>query len=136
MAEKWLVLKFGGTSVAGRPQWESIASLARARQANGYRVVLVCSAVAGVTNRLTSLAKQPDSKFELSEMLGIHRSLSDSLNVDSDEWLPQAEELLHKCLSRLTVNPGPSSTAGLLAMGEWLSTKIGVCFLQQSLDVG
>ena len=136
MAKKWLVLKFGGTSVAGRTQWESIASLARARQANGYRVVLVCSAVAGVTNRLTSLAQQPDSKSQLSEMLGIHRSLSESLNVDLDEWLPQAEELIHKCLSRLIVNPGPSSTAGLLAMGEWLSTKIGVCFLQQSLDVG
>ena len=31
--------------------------------------------------------------------------------------------------------PGPSSLAGLLAMGEWLSTRIGVCFLQKSLDI-
>ena len=46
----WVVLKFGGTSVAGRAQWDIIAGLARERQADGFRVLLVCSAIAGVTN--------------------------------------------------------------------------------------
>jgi diaminopimelate decarboxylase/aspartate kinase len=59
MQSQWIVMKFGGTSVAGRSQWETIASLVRARQAEGWRVLLVCSAVAGVTNRLMALADDP-----------------------------------------------------------------------------
>ncbi len=62
MAEKWLVLKFGGTSVAGAQQWETIASIVRARRSGGYRVLLVCSAVSGVTNLLSALAEQPESE--------------------------------------------------------------------------
>ena len=41
MTDKWLVLKFGGTSVSGAKQWETIESLARQRLDQGYRVVLV-----------------------------------------------------------------------------------------------
>ena len=55
MTESWLVLKFGGTSVSGRQQWETIASLAKHRLDGGYRVLLVCSAVSGVTNALQAL---------------------------------------------------------------------------------
>ena len=136
MSEKWLVLKFGGTSVAGKRQWETIASLARARQDDGYRILLVCSAVAGVTNLLTALANHPDSKSRLSDLLDLHRSLSTELEVDFDQWLPEAEQGLRKSLERIGTNPGPSSTAGLLAFGEWLSTRIGAGFLRQNLDVG
>ncbi len=135
MAEKWLVLKFGGSSVAGKPQWQNIAELAQARQADGYRVLLVCSALAGVTNHLTTLSGQPQSKDLLTELLDTHRRLSESLGVDSDEWLPAAETLLEKSLARCVKHPGPSSSAELLAMGEWMSTRIGVCFLQRNLDV-
>ena len=94
MAEKWLVLKFGGTSVAGKPQWDSIAALAKARLAEGYRVVLVCSAVAGVTNQLSALGEQPGSKPLLQELLNIHQALSDALGVDIDDWLAAAEDLM------------------------------------------
>ena len=41
MQAHWIVMKFGGTSVAGRQQWDTIASLARERQAEGWRVLLV-----------------------------------------------------------------------------------------------
>jgi len=136
MAENWLVLKFGGTSVAGRSQWETIASLAQARQADGYRVLLVCSAVAGVTNRLMALTEQPHSKSIQAELLDLHRVLSEELNVNEKHWLQQAKLLMRERLDRLVSNPGPASNAGLLAMGEWLSTQIGVRFLQQSLNVG
>jgi diaminopimelate decarboxylase/aspartate kinase len=134
MAETWSVLKFGGTSVAARPQWETIASLARARQADGGRVVLVCSAVAGMTNRLAALAENPGSVSDVAEILARHRDLSEELEVDSRHWLPQAETMLRERLGRLVREPGPESTASLVAMGEWLSTRIGVYFLQQNLD--
>jgi len=50
-----VVLKFGGTSVSTRGRWETIGQVAAARRAEGHTVVLVCSAMAGVTNRLEEL---------------------------------------------------------------------------------
>lgn len=134
MADNWIVLKFGGTSVAGRSQWETIASLAKARRAEGFRVLLVCSAVAGVTDQLNALAYKPDSITRLEELLDIHRILGRELEVDERSWLPESRPLLEKCLQDLSHEPGPQFRAALLAMGEWLSTKIGCSFLRQHLD--
>jgi len=117
-------------------QWETIASLASARLNDGYRVLLVCSAVAGVTNRLHALAEDPRSKSRLNEILDIHRSLSTELGLDFDHWLPEAGQGIRQCLDRIAEDPSPSATAGLLAFGEWLSTRIGAGFLRQHLNVG
>ena len=128
-------MKFGGTSVAGRPQWDTIVSLARARHAEGCRVLLVCSAVAGVTNRLTALAERPDSAAAVQELIDLHRDLAADLGVEEGTWLPRALTLLQESLDGLARDPGPAARAGLLAVGEWLSTQLGVRFLrQQGLD--
>ena len=82
MSEKWIVLKFGGTSVAGRKQWDTIASIAQARQAEGFRVLLVCSAIAGVTDQLNALAYKPDSSRRRAELLDVHIKLGRELGVD------------------------------------------------------
>lgn len=79
MAEKWLGLKFGGTSVTARQQWETIASIVRARRSDGYRVLLVCSAVSGVTNLLESRSEQVESETPVAEILQIHCVLADQL---------------------------------------------------------
>ena len=128
------MLKFGGTSVAGRPQWEVIASLAKARQSEGFQVLLVCSAVAGVTNLLNRMACKPDSTDRLEELLEIHRKLGHELGVDEQNWLSESRRQLQGCLQNLSQEPGPQFRAALLAMGEWMSTKIGCCFLSQHLD--
>jgi diaminopimelate decarboxylase/aspartate kinase len=135
VADKWIVLKFGGTSVAGRPQWEKIASLASQRRSDGYRVLLVCSAVAGVTNRLAALATQPAAADALEELLNTHRALGRDLEVDESAWLPEARRNFQACLEVLQKEPGPGSQAALLAMGEWLSTRIGYQFLRATIDV-
>ena len=87
MSDKWLVLKFGGTSVAGRPQWEAISWLIRARRESGYRVLLVCSAVAGVTDLLTALAEHPESTELRNSLLESHITLGRELGVDKSTWL-------------------------------------------------
>ena len=51
----WVVLKFGGTSVATVDRWRTIQQLAAARRAEGARVVVVVSALAGVTDALRAL---------------------------------------------------------------------------------
>jgi len=136
MQSQWIVMKFGGTSVAGLPQWKHIASLARQRQAEGWRVLLVCSAVAGVTNRLTVLADDPSADAGLRELIDVHRSLGRELGVDERLWLARATTQLRECLDALLGEPGPPARAALLAAGEWLSTQIGSLFLRdQGLDV-
>lgn len=135
MQSDWVVLKFGGTSVAGRPQWDTIASLVNERRAAGSHVVLVCSAAAGVTDRLTALADDPEAGTVAEELIQRHRELGLALEVPDADWLPPAEALLQECLERLRRDPAPWARAELLALGEWLSTQLGTCFLQrQRLD--
>ena len=51
----WIVLKFGGTSVSSLKNWTSIARIASERHASGARVLIVHSAVSGITDRLERL---------------------------------------------------------------------------------
>jgi len=136
VSEKWIVLKFGGTSVAGRKQWDTIASIAQARQAEGFRVLLVCSAIAGVTDQLNALAYKPDSARRRAELLDVHIKLGRELGVDESNWLEEAGGELQRCLQNLAHDPGPMHRAALLALGEWMSTRIGCCFLQRQFDAG
>lgn len=131
MNDHWVVLKFGGTSVSGRPQWEVIARLLMDRLEQGHRVLLVCSAVAGVTNDLTALADEPGSEEKLTRLLDRHRQLATDLGVDEAGWLDQAETTLRRCVSVLTRGEDYRARAELLSVGEWLSTRIGAGFLQQ-----
>ncbi|MEP0547571.1 MAG: bifunctional aspartate kinase/diaminopimelate decarboxylase [Rhodothermales bacterium] len=54
----WAVLKFGGTSVATADGWRTIAAAARATAADGRRPLLVCSALAGVSDTLDRLLNE------------------------------------------------------------------------------
>ena len=94
MTEPWRILKFGGTSVSGKPQWETIASLARQRLDDGYRVLLVCSAVSGVTNALQALAdnaKHGDAANVLA-IIKRHSELTAELNIEADDLLIEAAD--------------------------------------------
>ena len=51
----WVVMKFGGTSVSTRENWETIAALTRARLDAGLKPVIVHSALGGVSNTLENI---------------------------------------------------------------------------------
>ena len=54
----WLVLKFGGTSVSKRERWDTIGRLAAERaDAESARVLVVVSALSGVTNELLAISQ-------------------------------------------------------------------------------
>ena len=53
----WVVLKFGGTSVSTRPRWENIRRIAAAHRARGRRVLIVVSALSGITDQLKAIAE-------------------------------------------------------------------------------
>jgi diaminopimelate decarboxylase/aspartate kinase len=50
----WVVLKFGGSSVATATHWKKIAQIVHER-AQHSRVLVVCSALTGVSDMLESL---------------------------------------------------------------------------------
>ncbi|MGH6819840.1 MAG: hypothetical protein ACREDU_03140, partial [Methylocella sp.] len=139
MTIRWAVLKFGGTSVSGRPQWEAIARLVRARWEQGWRVVLVCSAVTGVTDDLSALADEPASGTKAEAVLERHRRLAAELGVPETGWLCAAAKVIHRCRSALEEGTNDeekyAARAELLGQGEWLSTRIGGAFLKEFIPV-
>ena len=58
MSHQWIVLKFGGTSVSKRENWDNIANIIHRRQREGKRVFLVASALSGVSNLLESFCQK------------------------------------------------------------------------------
>ncbi|WP_157723062.1 hypothetical protein, partial [Stenotrophomonas pictorum] len=73
-ADRWIVLKFGGTSVSRRHRWNTIGELAkkRAEETSG-RVLVVVSALSGVTNELTAIADgAADSRQRVAALVTRH----------------------------------------------------------------
>ena len=56
-SQRWVVLKFGGTSVSRRNRWDTIGRIAAKRMVGDEaRVLVVVSALSGVTNELQAIA--------------------------------------------------------------------------------
>jgi diaminopimelate decarboxylase/aspartate kinase len=129
-----VVLKFGGTSVASSAQWRVITGLARERRQQGYHVLLVCSAVAGVTNGLQRLADSESGSAQASEaLLERHRQLAEQLDIDAGDLLQEGPALLDAALALAS---GPPRTAQILGLGEWFSTRLGARYLADHVEAG
>lgn len=144
MRGPWVVLKFGGTSVAAAEHWDTIAAEARARHDAGRRVLLVCSALSGVTNRLERALAEAcggDGGEELLAIREAHRALARAGGVAEDgpagagAVAPAAVEALWDELERwlsgvrLTGEASPRLAAKVLALGELASTRLGAALL-------
>ncbi|MFT5139376.1 MAG: diaminopimelate decarboxylase/aspartate kinase [Lysobacterales bacterium] len=136
VSERWRVLKFGGTSVAGLAQWQTIAALAVDRHREGDRVLLVCSALAGVTNLLETIARSGSDATRLIQViLDKHRALAVDLDIDAGSLIEDFSELLQSGIQDCLQNPGPQSNAALFALGEQMSSGFGHLYLSGSMDV-
>lgn len=130
-----VVLKFGGTSVATRERWEAIAEIVRQHLADGEQVLLVTSAVAGVSNILEALpdeALKGAAEPSLQKLRQIHVELAAKMGVDLDGcgagvFLAEAERVCTG--AALLGEMNPRLRARLLSLGELMSTKLGAAFL-------
>jgi len=136
---RWLVLKFGGTSVSKRTRWDTIGRLASERaQQEDSRVLVVVSALSGVTNELTAICEGDDVDARVAALVERHRAFCAELDLDADDVL--GERLAS--LQALAVDPRMSSLAmdwqaDMLAQGELLSSTIGAAYLRASgHDIG
>lgn len=134
-AKPWIVLKYGGTSVATAERWERIAARVRTL-ADTHRVWIVVSALAGVTSALERAIREAQAgepARELEAVRSRHEELARAIGLDAaarggigalldsvDSWLTGV---------RLTGEAPPRLVARILATGELASTRLGVAAL-------
>ena len=138
-APPWIVLKFGGTSVSSAHNWETIAGIVRDRLAEGFRPVVVHSALAGVTNVLEALparALEGTHGELLAEIEGRHDVLAADLGFLPSETIellgPDRRELRELAEGiALLRETTPRTRARILAFGERLATRLGAAYLRR-----
>ena len=131
----WVVIKFGGTSVSTLSNWRNIASILRARIDEGLRPVLVCSALAKVSDALEGMLSGASSKGHktvLAELQRKHAALAEDLGLNFEKLLgPSFDELSRLARgAALTGEVSPRLHARVMAFGELMSTKLGAAFLE------
>lgn len=72
-----LVMKFGGTSVADGIRMRDVASIIRQSYEKGDEIVIVVSAMAGVTDQLEEMAKKASKNRDVTEVNGFIKSLTE-----------------------------------------------------------
>ncbi len=128
----WRVLKFGGTSVSSRAGWQTIAHRARELLQKNYRLLVVVSALSGVTDRLGEIAATQDRQERLRLFAAIrdrHLALMDDLELESRSAVLDELAILEVQIDELSPSPTAAVLAGLLACGERLSSRLGVAVL-------
>ncbi|MCJ0825867.1 bifunctional aspartate kinase/diaminopimelate decarboxylase [Luteimonas sp. 50] len=139
LPDRWIVLKFGGTSVSRRERWDTIGRLARERAEDGAaRVLVVVSALSGVTNELQAIADGGAIGDRVDALIERHRAFSVELGLEPGSVLGERTTVL-----RALANDARAATRALdwqaevLAQGELLSSTLGAAYLRaQGLDFG
>ena len=96
----WVVLKFGGTSVATAERWRTILDLAAVRRAAGMRVLVVVSALSGITDALKALCRCAPSEREAAwaSVVARHRELAVQMQLADvarvEHWLASLRALV------------------------------------------
>jgi diaminopimelate decarboxylase/aspartate kinase len=131
------VLKFGGTSVAALARWQAIASVLAARRAEGFRPLVVCSALGGVSNLLeeligASLRHQQDDT--LSEIRTRHADLAEAMELELDREIGADLAALQRLALGLSLveEASPRVRARVMALGELMSSRLGAAFLRKA----
>ncbi|MFC5577459.1 bifunctional aspartate kinase/diaminopimelate decarboxylase [Lysobacter niabensis] len=138
-ATPWVVLKFGGTSVSRRNRWDTIGRLASKRMAeDGARVLVVVSALSGVTNELQAIANGDDIAGRIAALLERHRAFCAELDLDAEAVLGERLAVLQALgTDPRAVERTLDWQADVLGQGELLSSTLGAAYLRsQGLDFG
>ncbi|NNC77050.1 MAG: bifunctional aspartate kinase/diaminopimelate decarboxylase [Woeseiaceae bacterium] len=132
---RWVVMKFGGTSVSTAENWRTIADLIESRLQDGLQPLIVHSALKGVSNALIALLDQavagtPDDG--LAEIREQHLQLAADLGLDGESLLQESLHELEQLFAgvRLVREISVRVRVRIMALGELMSTRLGVAYLQ------
>jgi bifunctional diaminopimelate decarboxylase / aspartate kinase len=131
---RWVVLKFGGTSVSSVANWNNVAEVVRERLAEGVRPVVVHSALSGITDRLEQLlAKAPEGGWEtiMEQIESRHRDLARDLGVVPSHDLEEQFKRLRQIAAGIALVGEVSERlrARVMAQGELFATRLGAAFI-------
>ena len=131
----WRVLKFGGTSVSSLVNWRNIAATARQRGDDGSSVLIVHSALSGVTDLLERAFAAAIDQGAAAELLAVrerHLSLALDLGLDAIPSFEARFSSLQSCLEVIAERGAPTARdrAAVIAYGELLATALGEAYLR------
>src|SRR5215469_4063215 len=129
-----MVLKFGGTSVSSLANWTNIARVVASRQAGGARVLIVHSALAGITDHLERLLDAAIGAAPEEELRAIeerHLRLAAELGVPLPSEVEQQLRELGEIAAGVSMvrEVSERTRARVMAVGELLLTPIAARFL-------
>lgn len=126
-------MKLGGTSVSKAAWWDNAAAEIRAARDKGLRVLVVQSALTGVTDLLEKLLESADDAARedvLGEIAARHRALANEMDIDAECVAPYLERLRRKALgAALTGEVTPRLRADVLAAGELMASELSRRYL-------
>jgi diaminopimelate decarboxylase/aspartate kinase len=137
----WIVLKFGGTSVSSLANWRNVAQVITERRASGARVLIVHSALSGITDRLEKLLMAALAQAHEAEFAAIeerHQQLARELGVPPGEGIERHLAELKQIAAGvgLVGEVSDRTRARVMAAGELLATELGASYLMsQGLPV-
>ncbi len=138
---EWLVMKFGGTSVSTADKWITIADRIRHRLDAGFRLVVVHSALKGVSNALEEIllsAIGGETSEYFAALKQQHYDLADVLGLDGPSLLDGALGELEQLLAgvRLVHEASVRVRVRVIALGEIMATRLGASYLDSlGIDV-
>ena len=141
MKHAWVVIKFGGTSVSSLKNWQHIIAIIRRHLANSQRVLVVCSAITQISNKLAELitaALSGQHQPILQEIIHTHQQASQELGVDFDRLLGVYCQRLTQLVEGISLisEASPRIRAQIMAFGELMLTCLAAEFLRhQQLTV-
>nr|WP_279389029.1 bifunctional aspartate kinase/diaminopimelate decarboxylase [Luteibacter rhizovicinus] len=129
----WIVMKFGGTSVATVARWRNILELAASRRAEGARVLIVVSALSGITDGLKQLCTHTESKRRSEAAAALadrHHTLLADMALAMPETLGARLADLAALADAGAAELGELAwQARVQAHGELMSSALGAAFL-------
>lgn len=131
----WVVMKFGGTSVSSRERWQTIIEQAKRAELEGFNVLVVVSALSGVTNLLTAIAESADAAERaraLEEIELRHQHLLADMQTQAGDLFNRHWLSLQALAASINYPASARDRAALLAHGELLSSAVGVLAFEAS----
>ena len=129
-------MKFGGTSVATLPRWQNIRELVASRRAEGARVLVVVSALTGVTDALKNLCGEggkDQRKAAAGAIVRRHYDLLEHMQLALPDTLGARLGELARLAEDGPVARGELAwQAQVQAHGELMSSALGAAFLSHS----
>jgi aspartate kinase len=139
MAERTLVMKFGGTSVGGAKALQGMAEIVRANRKDWAREVVVVSAMGGVTDLLlagTAAAVRGDSNVVRHAVREISKKHADAIRdgqldakigAEIDEHLQELKNLYHAVT--ILREASPRAMDAIASLGERMSIRIAAGYI-------